>query len=246
MTHQEGIAYGLWLQHGETTCREGVVPKWYELDEETRKEWLKQAELVLCVQSSHLRKLFGSEYGVHTDCNDEHVRVISRYCAPYWRTRWATEDDPSYKQLIPYVILRCGIHYAVYQRGGGGGEERLHGMLSLGLGGHINRPDMACDSIHLACLRAAEREVREEVIFADENFCRRRRTLGILCIAASAVSSVHCGVPMFWDMQNTRVYPREIQKIGKIAWHTRRELLHSNMWDRLEPWSKEIVINFLE
>ena len=59
-----------------------------------------------------------------------------------YRPRPDMEEDPSFKQLIPYVIFRHTdddgtvriLHYA---RGSGGGESRLHAKLSIGIGGHI-------------------------------------------------------------------------------------------------------------
>ena len=49
------------------------------------------------------------------------------------------EEDPSYKQLISYCLLENeNDEILVYQRLSGGGEERLHGQSSVGVGGHMN------------------------------------------------------------------------------------------------------------
>src|SRR5262245_37962369 len=62
------------------------------------------------------------------------------------RPRHEVEQDPSYKQLIPYVIFlhRDGedrIHVFQYTRGKGQGEGRLHSKKSIGIGGHISIDD---------------------------------------------------------------------------------------------------------
>ncbi len=67
-----------------------------------------------------------------TFLHPEHLRYIPRSLA---------EDDPSHKQLIPYVVLRSGDEVFCYTRGKKGGEQRLHDRWSLGVGGHICRED---------------------------------------------------------------------------------------------------------
>ena len=56
------------------------------------------------------------------------------------------EQDPSYKQLIPYCIFQYtdpqgGMHLFQYTRGKGQGEARLHSKRSIGIGGHISSLD---------------------------------------------------------------------------------------------------------
>ena len=59
-----------------------------------------------------------------------------------YRPRQEVEEDPGYKQLIPYVIFRhrdAGGRQTIFQytRGTGMGEGRLHRKQSVGIGGHI-------------------------------------------------------------------------------------------------------------
>src|SRR6476469_2162457 len=51
------------------------------------------------------------------------------------------EEDPSYKQIIPYVIFRSGDRIFRYTRGKTQGEARLHAKRSIGVGGHVDEPD---------------------------------------------------------------------------------------------------------
>src|SRR3954467_10445027 len=58
-----------------------------------------------------------------------------------FRPRAEVETDPSFKQLIPYVVLRCGGELFHYTRGSQGTEARLRALRSVGIGGHISRAD---------------------------------------------------------------------------------------------------------
>ena len=55
--------------------------------------------------------------------------------------RSKAEQDPSFKQLIPYVIMTHDGKYLNYVRGKRAGEKRLVGNRSMGIGGHINPID---------------------------------------------------------------------------------------------------------
>ena len=79
----------------------------------------------------------------------------------------ALENDERFKQLIPYVVIMHRdptnssppLVYA-YRRGGGG-ESRLHGRRSVGVGGHVNKLDGRASLA--AFLEGQRRELDEEV-----------------------------------------------------------------------------------
>jgi predicted NUDIX family phosphoesterase len=75
------------------------------------------------------------------------------------------ENAPKYKQLIPYVVFRCGDRVFSYVRSSKSGEDRLKGNRSIGIGGHINPEDAYSESsaFKAAFLRGARREVKEEI-----------------------------------------------------------------------------------
>src|SRR5215467_3589805 len=63
-----------------------------------------------------------------------------------YRPRGEMEEDPSFKQLIPYCVFRhvdaAGRELVfVYTRGKGQGEGRLRSKRSVGIGGHISSDD---------------------------------------------------------------------------------------------------------
>jgi len=89
------------------------------------------------------------------------------------------EDDTSFVQFIPYVLVRHGTRLLAYVREESGGEARLHGKFSVGVGGHIDLPDVIVDEtlimekgkevpanridIARTLVRSAVREISEEI-----------------------------------------------------------------------------------
>lgn len=56
--------------------------------------------------------------------------------------RPTAEEDPSHKQLIPYVVVRDGERVFLMERTDAGGDARLHRKASIGVGGHLNPVDL--------------------------------------------------------------------------------------------------------
>lgn len=121
------------------------------------------------------------------------------------------EDDPSYKQLIPYCLFRCDGKVLSYRRGKGIGEGRLLGKRSVGIGGHISEEDAAgSDHPYQVGMR---REIAEEIDVASEH---RESIVGLINDDATDVGRVHLGVVHVFDLESPNVTPREasIQDVG--------------------------------
>jgi predicted NUDIX family phosphoesterase len=118
--------------------------------------------------------------------------------------RAAAETDPSFKQLIPYVVLRCGGRVYFYTRGSAGTEARLRARRSVGIGGHVSRQDAAgaADPYRAGLLR----EVAEEV-FLETAY--RERALGLINDDSTPVGQVHLGVVHLFDLDEPHVRRRE-------------------------------------
>lgn len=126
---------------------------------------------------------------------------VERYLQPIltsgelsFRPRSEMEQDPSFKQLIPYVVLQwkdaAGItHVFNYTRGSGQGESRLHAKRSIGIGGHISAEDAAggSDPYRTGMQRELEEEVQLESEF--EESC-----VGLIYDPSSEVGRVHLGI----------------------------------------------------
>jgi predicted NUDIX family phosphoesterase len=145
------------------------------------------------------------------------------------------EEDPAYKQLIPYVLITDGERYLSYVRGRRAGEQRLVGHRSIGIGGHINPADdmPLFDSDYRETYRAAvEREVAEEVVV---DAAHTDRVVALLNDDSTEVGSVHLGIVHYWRIPGLNVRKRE-QMITQLSLMTPAEL--RGVRDTLESWSQ--------
>lgn len=141
-------------------------------------------EEVFCLRRVDLEVLL-AEKGAATTIAE--LLALPQYFLP----RSLAENDPSYKQLIPYQLFYRNESFFVYQRGKKVGEQRLAGRLSLGIGGHINRGDAPGNTLTLAAYHAALARERQEEL-AGLPSCHPR-FIGLINDDSNPVSSVHLG-----------------------------------------------------
>ena len=155
---------------------------------------------------------------------------------PRFMPRSQAETDPSFKQLIPYVIMTCDGKYLTYVRGKRAGEARLTGLRSIGIGGHINPIDneMPLFETDFRDLyrNAVEREVAEEVAVEANH---ADKIVALLNDDSTEVGSVHLGIVHLWTLDSPDVSRRE-QMITQMAFMTPAEL--KNVRDEMETWSQ--------
>lgn len=96
-------------------------------------------ERVLCFERKLLEQL-GVFQGLHQEV-DKYLSVATASANLTYINRSEAEQDKRYKQLIPYVLILCNGKILRYRRGKGGQETRLHGLFSVGIGGHISEED---------------------------------------------------------------------------------------------------------
>lgn len=123
-----------------------------------------------------------------------------------FRVRAEMEQDPNYKQLIPYVIFRCGDQVFRYTRGTSQGESRLHRLRSIGVGGHVDEADADGRATPDAYELALQRELDEEVSIGSPG---RLRRVGLINDDATPVGQVHLGVVHLYELERPDVSPRE-------------------------------------
>ena len=164
----------------------------------------KSSERVLVVPASELDRL-GRFQGFEADAS----RYLDVLLAPEntsFRPRSEVEDDPSLKQIIPYVVLRSQGGVFCYTRGGSQGEKRLHSLRSLGVGGHVDEADAGGRCGFEAYDTAMRRELEEEV---DVRSAGVLRLAGLINDDSTPVGSVHLGVVHIYDLDAPLVEPRE-------------------------------------
>ncbi len=123
-----------------------------------------------------------------------------------YRPRSEVEDDPGFKQIIPYVVFRCHDSVFCYTRGKSQGEARLHRLRSLGVGGHVAEEDALGGKTLDAYESAMRRELDEEVAVASAG---RLSRVGLINDDSTSVGRVHLGVVHLFDLDLPQVSPRE-------------------------------------
>ena len=121
----------------------------------------KLEERVLVVPSAEPDRL-GRFQGFSPDADHYLTSLLVPELMQY-RPRSDVEDDPGFKQIIPYVVFRCGDSVFCYTRGKSQGEARLHRLRSLGVGGHVAEEDAEGRKSLDAYQSAMRRELDEEV-----------------------------------------------------------------------------------
>lgn len=138
---------------------------------------------------------------------DRYLSAILDRSHQSFRPRSLVETDPSFKQLIPYVILECnnenGTRLFQYTRGKGQGEARLHALKSVGIGGHISVEDAQGDDWYRIGMH---RELNEEVEIACGG---ADRIVGLIYDDTTDVGRVHLGVVHIMQLSSCKVQPRE-------------------------------------
>ncbi|MEM6909974.1 MAG: hypothetical protein AAF555_00180 [Verrucomicrobiota bacterium] len=189
-------------------------------------------EKVLVVPRS-LFEALGSFQGIHTDPE----KYLPSFLDPknnFFLERAAAEEDPNYKQIIPYALFHHRGRFLHYVRGQAGGEKRLAAKGSLGIGGHINTDDYQEEHLGPATyLHGVAREVKEEIRFQGEI---QQRVVALLNDDSNSVGQVHLGVVHLFDLlaDSPQVEPNEAP-ITDLEFLSLSEL--EGRSERLESWS---------
>jgi len=191
-------------------------------------------EQVLVIERKVLEEV-GMFTGLAFDV-DRYLGKIFVPGVPRFIPRSKAEKDPSYKQLIPYVVIAHDGKYLSYVRGKRAGETRLLGLRSIGIGGHINPIDADNSTLFAYLyenyLAAVEREVAEEISVETNH---TDRVVALLNDESNEVGSVHLGIVHCWDLDSPEVSKKE-QMITQMAFMTPAEL--RDVRDTMETWSQ--------
>lgn len=184
-------------------------------------------ELILVVKQ---RYLFpdGSWNGLQAVDMQDYLHCIKMH--QEFHPRSLMETDPTYKQIIPYLIFKHKDRYFLMERHAKASEQRLKSKLTLGVGGHIRKEDMTTNSL----FDWARREFHEEVDYTGSFAIK---PLGILNDDSNDVGKVHVGFVFLLDGDNGNITVKSELKSGILA--TKKECLA--VQDRMETWSQMIL-----
>ena len=175
-------------------------------------------ELVLCIRKED----------ANTSCEDIKTTSIA------WLNRSYCENEPNYPQIIPVIVIsnEQGQVLSYTRRGS---ENRLHGLKSILIGGHVNLEDYEKD-IFSTLLNALEREVKEELGQDLEDM--EYYAEGIINLDVDDVSRVHSG--RIFEAVIAEIEPSE--ELALYEWLTPEQVLENI--EQYEAWS-QFTIKFL-
>lgn len=188
---------------------------------------------VLCFRRELLEKL-GMFQGISLDVARYFPTVVDPANSGYV-PRPEAENDPSRKQVIPYVLFVHEDRIFSYRRGKRGSEARLRELHSVGIGGHIDMPDSTLFTGYREALR---REVDEEVSVdpSYEDSC-----VGLINDDSNDVGKVHFGIVHLVQLAIPSITKKEYQLITDAKLVPIGQAVRD--LDRYETWSQLCLSN---
>jgi predicted NUDIX family phosphoesterase len=161
------------------------------------------------------------------------------------------EEDPSYKQIIPYAIIsnkepeplawldklrgvRQSQTFYLFRRTSEQTEKRLHNKFSLGVGGHMNPVDSMEPKEHYL-IDELKRELYEEVELLNGCLIEDIEFIGFINDDTIPVGRVHIGLLYNLHVSNKEVYINETDKMT-AEWIDKSNL--AEFYEGMETWTK--------
>jgi predicted NUDIX family phosphoesterase len=186
-----------------------------------------------------IRRSLFDQLGSFQGLNFEPAKYINMLLSRgnnFFFPRAQAENDPAYKQIIPYVLLAFKNKVLYYVRGKKAGEQRLVAKGSIGIGGHMNETDESLFALDEQAYRTGvEREVNEEI---EINTPFQDRIVALLNDDTTEVGQVHLGIVHIFHLAEQKVEKREAM-ITNLSFLTRAELVARR--ESLESWSQICV-----
>lgn len=162
---------------------------------------------------------------------DDFQSIVEQHKLFLWRSE--VEQDPSYKQIIPYLVFRHQGKYFVMKRRSTASEQRLKDKYTNGIGGHIRQEDIENASL----FQWARREFAEEVCYQGNITVK---PLGLINDERDEVGRVHIGFAFLLEGDSDQIAIRAEHKEGSLLTLEECEALYPSM----ESWS-QLVLDYL-
>lgn len=187
-------------------------------------------EKVMVVPSRSIEPILGNKSFITNNID----QIINEIYATYtFVDRSYAEFAPEYKQIIPYAVLVHDSNYFLAQRLKKQTEQRLHGLYSIGLGGHINSNEAFNEDIIVAGM---QRELAEEVGLST---VQHIECAGIINDLTTDVSNYHIGLLYVLHIS----HDVSIVEKEKMTGHWAPEKEINSKISELESWSQIVWEN---
>ncbi len=187
----------------------------------------KPDEQILVVKRTTLFSTVEAWHGMNREAFTPLFNVVEEQQEFHWRA--AMELDPTYKQIIPYLVFKHADKYFLMQRQSKASEQRLKNKYSLGIGGHIRKEDLTNSDL----IGWARREFQEEVHYNDPY---EVTPLGILNDDTDDVGKVHIGFVLLIEGQTDTISVKSELKSGKLYTLDECQAYYPTM----ESWSQMV------
>jgi predicted NUDIX family phosphoesterase len=189
-------------------------------------------ELVFAIPTDDLWKLLTyKEIGLIKGKGDVLNSIVQN---GLFRYRCKLEDDPSFKQIIPYAIISNKDSFYLFKRTSGQTEKRLHNKLHLGVGGHVN-PGRSNELNAQYLINELKRELFEEVRLLNDCVIEDIDFIGFINDDSISVSRVHLGLLYNIRLSNKDVVINETDKMT-ADWIDKTDLIE--YYEEMETWTK--------
>ena len=165
----------------------------------------KDDEKVLVVPADVIFKE-GRWQGLKQDNLDYYLDLIKNNYQ--FKRRGDVENDPSWQQIIPYIVFNYQSKFFIYKYLPSAGEQRLVDTYQIGVGGHINDADVNGGNV---LEEGMMREWREEVDYKG-NFLEKK-LIGLLNDDSRPVEAVHLGLVYNFVGDSPEISIRETDKM---------------------------------
>ncbi|MEE2808928.1 MAG: hypothetical protein VYB73_06410 [Verrucomicrobiota bacterium] len=186
------------------------------------------------------RKLF-DEIGSFQGIDFNISKYLPTFLQPsnnFFLPRESAEDDPQYKQIIPYALFRYKDTLLRYVRGKKSGEQRLASKSSVGIGGHINQDDAEQSSLERdTYMTGVDREINEEL---ELNCNYTQKAVALINDDSNDVGQVHIGVVHLFELDGNDLRPGETN-IQDLQFLNKDNLIAER--ETLETWSQICLDN---
>lgn len=166
---------------------------------------MKSDEKVLVVPADII---FAKEkwQGLKTDDLEYYLDLIKNNYQ--FKRRGDVENDPSFQQIIPYIVFSFGNKFFIYKYLPRAGEQRLVDTYQIGVGGHINEIDGTKETV---LEKGMMREWNEEVEYGGNIL--EKKIIGLLNDDSRPVEAVHLGLVYSFVGDSPEISIKEIDKM---------------------------------
>jgi predicted NUDIX family phosphoesterase len=167
--------------------------------------------------------------GLRTENLQKYLNIINT--KHKFLPRGDVEQDPSWKQIIPYLIFENDGRIFLMRRKADHTDLRLANNYSLGVGGHINKRDLNGKGRSL--MSWARREFEEEIDYKGKY---KTEFLGVLNHDANDVGMVHAGLVIKVSGDSSEITVKDEHKSGELVAVDEAQKYYKQM----ETWSQII------